>query len=180
MRYLMFVCVDPSAEAFDPAQDNIEEWVSSNDKKGTRIIGDRLAHISKAKTVRVRKGQLLITDGPFAETREWIGGFDLLDCGNIDEAIVRSRRSIQWPASGESRSDPYGSAIERGGQAPESRRPPEQAGPSEMGRSTSATLSDLEIQPDIQHRRGMGERTHRDHVDTRGGDFPDCREVDSS
>src|SRR5690349_2385506 len=48
------------------------------------------------------------------------------------------------------------------------------------GRSMTATLSDPEIQPDIQHRRGMSERTHRDHVDTRGGDFPDCREVDSS
>ena len=35
----------------------------------------------------MRKGQLLVTDGPFAETKEWIGGFDLLDCGNIDEAI---------------------------------------------------------------------------------------------
>jgi hypothetical protein len=33
------------------------------------------------------KGQLLVTDGLFAETKEWIAGFDLLDCGNIDEAI---------------------------------------------------------------------------------------------
>jgi len=69
MRYLMLVCVDPSAEPFDPAQDNIEERVSSNDKKGSRIIGERLDHVSKAKTVRVRQGQLLVTDGPFAETR---------------------------------------------------------------------------------------------------------------
>jgi len=64
MRCVMLVCVDPSAEPFDPAQDNIEEWVSSNDKKGTRILGNRLEHVSKAKTVRVRKGQLLVTDGP--------------------------------------------------------------------------------------------------------------------
>ena len=87
MRYLMLVCVDPSAEPFDPAQDNIEEWVALNDKSGRRILGNRLEHVSKAKTVRVRKGQLLVTDGPFAETREWIGGFDLLDCANIEEAI---------------------------------------------------------------------------------------------
>lgn len=53
-------------------------------------------------------------------------------------------------------------------------------GTSEIARSMTATLSDPEVQPDIQHRRGMGERTHRDHVDTRGGDFPDRREVDSS
>ncbi len=87
MRYLMFVCVDPSAEPFDPAQDNTEEWVSSNDKRGRRILGDRLDHVSKAKTLRVRQGQLLVTDGPFAETKEWIAGFDLLDCGDIDEAV---------------------------------------------------------------------------------------------
>jgi hypothetical protein len=87
MRYLMLVCVDPSAEPFDPAQDNTEEWVSSNDKKGTRIIGHRLDDIGKAKTVRVRSGKLLVTDGPFAETREWIGGFDLLECNDVDEAI---------------------------------------------------------------------------------------------
>jgi hypothetical protein len=87
MRYLMFVCVDPSAEPFDPAQDNVEEWVSSNDKRGSRITGHRLEHVGKAKTVRVRNGQRLVTDGPFAETKEWIAGFDLFECGNIDEAI---------------------------------------------------------------------------------------------
>jgi len=87
MRYLMFVCVDPSAEPFDPAQDNVEEWVTSNDKKGTRIIGHRLDHVNKARTVRIRKGKLLVTDGPFADTKEWIAGFDLLDCEGIDEAV---------------------------------------------------------------------------------------------
>lgn len=88
MRYLMFVCVDPSAEPFDPAQDNIGEWVSSNDRQGTRIMGQRLEDVGKAKTVRVRNGQLLVTDGPFAETKEWIAGFDLLECKDIEEAIA--------------------------------------------------------------------------------------------
>jgi hypothetical protein len=87
MRYLMLVCVDPAGEPYDPVQDNVEEWVSTNDKNGTRIMGNRLEHVRRAKTVRVRKGQLLVTDGPFAETREWIGGFDLLDCASLDEAI---------------------------------------------------------------------------------------------
>jgi len=87
MRYLMLVCVGPSGEPFDPAQDNVEEWVSTHDKNGTRIMGNRLEHVRRAKTVRVRKGQRLVTDGPFAETREWIGGFDLLDCASFDEAI---------------------------------------------------------------------------------------------
>ena len=87
MRYLMFVCVDPSAEPFDPALDDTKEGASSHDRNGSRILGHRLAHIDKAKTVRVRKGQLLVTDGPFVETKEWIAGFDLLDCETLDEAI---------------------------------------------------------------------------------------------
>lgn len=92
MRYLMFVCVDASAEPFDPAQDNIEEWVSTNDKSGSRIMGQRLDHVRTAKTVRVRKGQLMVTDGPFAETKEWIAGFDLLECRDVDEAIQIAAR----------------------------------------------------------------------------------------
>jgi len=92
MRYLMFVCADASGEPFDPSQDNLEEWVSSNDRKGSRILGNRLDHVRTAKTVRVRKGQLLVTDGPFAETKEWIAGFDLLECRSIDEAIEIASR----------------------------------------------------------------------------------------
>jgi hypothetical protein len=87
MRYLLFVCADASGEPFDRSQDNIEQWVSTNDKKGSRLLGYRLEDVRKAKTVRVRKGQLLVTDGPFAETKEWIAGFDLLECQGLDEAI---------------------------------------------------------------------------------------------
>ena len=87
MRYLMLVCIDPSAEPFDPAQDNILEWVASHDANGTRIMGHRLADRADARTVRLRQGRLLVTDGPFAETKEWIAGFDLLECASLAEAI---------------------------------------------------------------------------------------------
>ena len=87
MRYLMLVCRDPSGEPYDRAQDNVEEWVATHDRKGTRLLGHRLADAGTAKTVRVRKGRVLVTDGPFAETRELIGGFDLLECASMDEAI---------------------------------------------------------------------------------------------
>ncbi|MCI0629774.1 MAG: YciI family protein [Phycisphaerales bacterium] len=95
MRYVLFVCTDPSAEPYDPAQDNVEEWVSQYDSKGIRIMGDRLANVDKAVTVRVRKGQRLISDGPFAETKEWIAGFDLIECESLDQAIeVASRHPM--------------------------------------------------------------------------------------
>lgn len=87
MRFLMFVCVDPDAEPFDPAHGNVEEWVESNDRNGIRIMGNRLEGLDTARTVRVRKGRLLVTDGPFAETKEWIAGFDLLECDDIEAAI---------------------------------------------------------------------------------------------
>jgi hypothetical protein len=87
MRYLMFVCTDPSAEQYDPKQDNIESWVSEMDGRGIRILGDRLAGVDQAITVRKRNGKVLKSDGPFAETKEWIAGFDVIECASIDEAI---------------------------------------------------------------------------------------------
>jgi hypothetical protein len=83
----MLVCTDPSAEPYDPAQDNIEAWVSEMDAKGIRILGDRLAGASQARTIQKRKGSVVVTDGPFVETSEVIGGFDVLDCASLAEAV---------------------------------------------------------------------------------------------
>jgi hypothetical protein len=49
--------------------------------------GEALQRTSTATTVRVRDGETLTTDGPFAETKEALGGFYLVDCRNLDEAI---------------------------------------------------------------------------------------------
>lgn len=54
----------------------------------TTIDGERIEPREKAKTVRVRNGQLLVTDGPFTEAKEWIAGYDLLNCAAMDEAIA--------------------------------------------------------------------------------------------
>ena len=73
--------------------------------------GDRLKPTSTASTVRVRNGQVATTDGPFAETREQLGGYYLIDAKNLDEAITVAARipgaklgSIEvrpiWPAMG--------------------------------------------------------------------------------
>ncbi|MGZ4674111.1 MAG: YciI family protein [Ilumatobacteraceae bacterium] len=88
MRYMMFVATDPAAEPYDPAADNIEAWVDEHDASGKRVMGDRLRPIEDATTVRRREGKVLVTDGPFAETREWIAGFDILECADLDEAIA--------------------------------------------------------------------------------------------
>ena len=90
MRYLMFVATDPenAPDSIGEGTLAIEEWVAKNDAAGTRIMGNRLRPAEDATTVRRRDGKVLLTDGPFAESREWIAGFDILECADLDEAIA--------------------------------------------------------------------------------------------
>jgi hypothetical protein len=88
MQFLMFVCRDtkPVPTPTGPPGD-VEEWVTTMDARGSRVAGDRLAPESSARVVRVRDGETLVTDGPFLETKEILGGFDLLECKDMAEAI---------------------------------------------------------------------------------------------
>ena len=61
-------------------------------QSGNFKAGDRLQPITTATTVRVRDGKMLTTDGPFAETREHLGGYFLIEAANLDEAIAVARR----------------------------------------------------------------------------------------
>ena len=56
-------------------------------ESGAFVAGEGLQPVSSATTVRVQGGERLVTDGPFAETKEQLGGFYLLDCKDLDEAI---------------------------------------------------------------------------------------------
>jgi hypothetical protein len=91
MKYLMFVCTDTEPDSDTSHLPDIDDWVAENDATGRRLQGSELAPTSAATTVRVRAGETLITDGPFAETKEVIVGFDLLECANLDEAIEVAR-----------------------------------------------------------------------------------------
>ena len=61
-------------------------------KAGNFKAGDALQPVSTATTVRVRDGRTMTTDGPFAETREQLGGFFLIDAADLDEAIAVASR----------------------------------------------------------------------------------------
>jgi hypothetical protein len=98
MKYMMFVVVDPDAAVeAEPSGDDltIEQWLADVDDRGKRITGGALRPVGEATTVRVRHGQVLVTDGPFSETKEWIAGFDILECENLEEAIAIAARHPQ-------------------------------------------------------------------------------------
>jgi len=85
MRYLLLVCVDPD---IDPGEvGDIEEWFAAIDRRGARLLGNQLEPPERARTVRVRGDALVATDGPFAETKELVAGFDVLECDDLDTAV---------------------------------------------------------------------------------------------
>jgi hypothetical protein len=61
-------------------------------ENGQWVDGLELEEPKLAKAVRVRDGETIVTDGPFAETKEQIGGFFLVECGDLDEAIELATR----------------------------------------------------------------------------------------
>lgn len=88
MRYLMLVCgVEPEREPSEEEMAPALAWTAQMSARGVRESGNRLSSARSATTVRVRDGEVLLTDGPFAETHEQILGYDLLECANLDEAI---------------------------------------------------------------------------------------------
>ncbi|MEU1399782.1 YciI family protein [Micromonospora zamorensis] len=91
MKYMMFVCSDTEPDNDPTELPDIHKWVAENDSRGRRLTGNVLAPPTAATTVRVRGGELLVSEGPFAETMEVIVGFDLLDCADLDEAIEVAR-----------------------------------------------------------------------------------------
>ncbi|MCA8961311.1 MAG: YciI family protein [Planctomycetes bacterium] len=61
-------------------------------ESGALVSGERLQPVATATTVRVRDGKTLTTDGPFAETKEQMGGFYMIDVENLDDAIAWAAR----------------------------------------------------------------------------------------
>lgn len=90
MQQLMFVCVDgvPEAPAVEAQiESDCSAWREQIEATGVHLLGQRLAGPAAAKTVRVRNGETLVSDGPFVETKEFIGGLDILNCARFDEAV---------------------------------------------------------------------------------------------
>ncbi len=77
---------DPSSEAFGPM---MAGYMAFGEKHGAKLAaGEPLTPTAMATSVQVRNGETLTTDGPFAETKEQLGGFYIIDCDTLDEAIA--------------------------------------------------------------------------------------------
>ena len=74
-------------EAVEIMNAGFPAYMAEMEPRGVRVLGRELDFPETAVTVRVRGGRTLVTDGPFVETKEYVAGFDVLDCADIDEAI---------------------------------------------------------------------------------------------
>jgi hypothetical protein len=91
MKFMLFVCVDSAVLDRMPDEPDLDQpmpWADELDAAGIRLDGDQLRPPKDATTVRVRGGEVLLGDGPFAETKEVIIGYDVIDCADLDEAIA--------------------------------------------------------------------------------------------
>jgi hypothetical protein len=99
MKYLAFIGTEGRAapEALTVMQRELPAWIAEMDGRGVRLLGRELELPETSVTVRVRDGETLLSDGPFAETKEFVAGFDLLECADLDEAIeVMSKSPVSW------------------------------------------------------------------------------------
>jgi hypothetical protein len=84
--------VDGQEHPVSAAQRELEAWDEEMEGRGILVGGGRLKAPRSSTTLRVRGGELLITDGPFAETKEQIAGYSVLECTDLDEAIEVASR----------------------------------------------------------------------------------------
>jgi hypothetical protein len=97
MRYMLIHYIDDAVlnadEDEDPAETREREaWDAEMIKRGILVGGGVLRPPRETTTVRVREGEVLVVDGPFAETKEQIAGYSVLECADLAEAIEVSSR----------------------------------------------------------------------------------------
>ena len=93
MRYILLIYGNEnpnpamSAEEMNAEMNAYNAFTQEISERGVLLSGDALQPTTTATTVRVRDSKVLTTDGPFAETKEQLGGFYMVQCNNLDEAI---------------------------------------------------------------------------------------------
>jgi len=98
MQYMLLCCIEesrwealPEAER-DAVMKDYGDWIAAMQREGRHRATEKLAWSPAAKTLRVRDGRPIVTDGPYAETKEQLGGFHIVDCAGVDEALALAAR----------------------------------------------------------------------------------------
>jgi hypothetical protein len=98
MKYMLIHCIDETAEfPSEEGRPTFDAWLAEMQDRGVTLHGERLQDTSSATTVQVRQREVLLSDGPFAETKEQVAGYDVIECADLDEAIeVASKHPTAW------------------------------------------------------------------------------------
>lgn len=97
MKYICLIYSTPESGPQDGCgfDDMMGEYFALNDEleaSGEMIAAEALQEVDTAITVRIRAGEATTMDGPFAETKEVLGGFYLIDCESIDDAVAHAQK----------------------------------------------------------------------------------------
>ena len=117
MNYLLMCCIDEARWTGLPESERAQVMKEYGELQrnlvGTGCYrgGGRLESVSTATTVRERNGRPIITDGPFAETKEQLGGYHVVDCKDLDEAIAIALRIPTLRVGGAVEVRPLGSTV---------------------------------------------------------------------
>ena len=118
MKYMFIHTIDPNTQHGTDDMPDFDSWLQEMLARGVTLHGDRLQDVSDATTVQVRNREMLVSDGPFAETKELIAGYDVIECADLDEAIeIAAKHPTAWLGSIEVRpiqGDRCGSPAEAG------------------------------------------------------------------
>lgn len=105
MKYLLLVYTDPALLEALPAQDydaHMQGCIRKADAlhaEGTLLGSNKLEPPAQARTVRVREGRASVFDGPFAETKEVLAGYNLIEAGSMEEAVELAKQ-FPWARYG--------------------------------------------------------------------------------
>ena len=105
MQYLLLVYTDPAlmdalpAGQFDTMMKGCLEKADDLQRVGKLVSFSQLEDATTARSVRIRDGQVRVSDGPFAETKELLGGFNLIEVDSFEEALQMAAE-LPWAATG--------------------------------------------------------------------------------
>lgn len=98
MRYMLMCCIDEDhwesleTDQRDGVMRDYGAWIRELEGRGRHVASGKLQPTSTATTITAKNGKPITSDGPFAETKEQLGGYHVIDCANLDEALATARR----------------------------------------------------------------------------------------